>query len=153
MSEPGSAPAAPPAAPRTRNWPAWLAPLVALFGLLSYFLLFARWPILRDLPWLNLLILAGAVVLGGMGLRRARSTLGRVASGLGLAFSLALLTLLCWYAFYWSYQLPDPRLVVGEGTEIPAITLTSWNGEAVDLAEVASGAKGDLILVFYRGYW
>lgn len=153
MSEPGSVPAPPDTAPRARNWPAWLAPLVAVFGLLSYFLLFARWPVLRDLPWLNLLILAGAVALAVMGLRRARSGLGKVASGAGVAFSLAVLGLLCWYAFYLSYQLPDAGRVVGEGSEIPAVALTSWNGETIDLGEAARGADGDLILVFYRGYW
>lgn len=127
-----------------------MAPLLALFGLLSYFFYFSMWPVFRDFPWLNLLILAASVVLAALALRRARSTVGRVGTGAGLALSVALTGLLCFYAFHLSYQLPDAGRVVDEGTAIPAIQLASWDGKQID---VAAAASDKLILVFYRGHW
>jgi hypothetical protein len=139
------------AAPRAaRNHLAWIAPLVAVFGLLSYFVYFSMWPIFRDFPWLNLLILVAAVALGGLAVRRARTPLGRVGAGAGLFVAVSMLGLLCFYAFYLSYQLPDAGLVADDGTRIPPIELVSWDGRQVD---VAAAANGELILVFYRGYW
>lgn len=49
----------------------WLGPLIAVPGLLSYFAFFSRWPIFRDAAWLNFLILAAALAISAMGLRRA----------------------------------------------------------------------------------
>ena len=65
-------------------------------------------------------------------------------------FGLFLTGLLCFYVFHLSYQLPAPELAADDGTRIPGITLASWDGEAID---VADAARGELILVFYRGYW
>lgn len=149
MSESGSAEAT--AAPsRGFNFLALAGPLLAVVGLLSYFLYFSMWPVFRDFPWLNLLILAGAVGVSLMAWPRARSGLGRAGAGAGLFVSVALLGLLCFYAFHLSYQLPDAGRVVDDGTRIPAITLASWDGEQID---VAAAANDKLILVFYRGHW
>jgi hypothetical protein len=143
VAEPGS-----PA--RSRNHLAWIAPLVAIAGFLSYYAFFSRWPVFRDVPWLNLLILLGATALSVIGLRRARPGWGRAGSIAGLVVSAGLLGLLVYYCFVFSYGLPDPNRVVADGTRIPSITLASWDGRPVDVAEAA---RGDLILVFYRGYW
>lgn len=148
MSESGSADTTAPS--KRFNHLAWVGPILAVFGLLSYFAYFSMWPVFRDFPWLNLLILAGAVGVSAIALPRARSGLGRVGSGAGLFASVAMLGLLCFYAFYWSYQLPDAGRVVDDGTRLPEITLASWDGRQVDLSDAASG---ELILVFYRGYW
>ena len=152
MSESGSAenPIEATGPGRPFNHLAWVGPVLAVFGLLSYFLYFSMWPIFRDFPWLNLLILAGAVVVSAMSLGRARSRLGRTGSGAGLFVSVSMLGLLCFYAFYLSYQLPDAGRVVDDGTRLPEITLMSSDGEAID---VADAARDKLILVFYRGYW
>ena len=147
VSESGSAAAT---EQRTRNHAAWVAPILAIFGLVSYFFYFSMWPVFRDFPWLNLLILAASVVLAGLALSRARTTMGRVGTGAGLALSLGLTGLLCFYAFHLSYQLPDAGRVKGEGTPIPQIELASWDGKPVD---VAAAASDKLILVFYRGHW
>jgi hypothetical protein len=133
-----------------RNYAAWLAPLVALAGFLSYYTISARYPILRDFPWLNLLILAGAMALGVVGLRRASSSLGRAGSLVGLAFSTFLTGLLAFYCFFFSYGLPDAGRVADDGTKIPPISLASWDGNKID---VEAAAQDKLILVFYRGYW
>ena len=134
----------------TRNYAAWLAPLVALFGFLSYYTIFNMYPVLRDVPWLNLLILTAAIALGALAFQRAGSTAGKVGAGAGLALSVALTGLLSLYAFYLSYQLPDAGRVKGEGTPVPTMKLASWDGQPIDLG---AASRDKLVLVFYRGHW
>ncbi len=137
-------------APAPRNLAAWLCPLVAIPGFLSYWLFFVQWPLFRDFPWLNLLFLSVAIGLGGVAVYRARTRWSRVGSVAGLALSLLLTGLLSYYCFVFSYQVPDAGRAAGTGTPLPAMTLASWDGRPVDLAEAG---RGKLILVFYRGYW
>ena len=37
-----------------RNHALWLGPLISVAGTVSYFQFFARFPALRDFPWINL---------------------------------------------------------------------------------------------------
>ncbi len=53
------------------NWQIWAGFLLTLFAFLSYPFIFIDYPILRDFPWLNLLLFALALVLLFIGLRRA----------------------------------------------------------------------------------
>ena len=144
MAAPGSAPVS------SRNHLAWIAPLIAIPGFLSYYTFFSMYPAFRDVPWLNLLILIGAVVLSVMAVRKAGPGWGRAGSIAGLSVSAGLLALLSLYCFVLSYQLPDANRVADDGTRLPQITLASWDGSRVDVAEAASDK---LILVFYRGHW
>ena len=41
----------------------WLGPILALVSVLSYFEVFATWPVTRDVPWVNLIGLAVALGL------------------------------------------------------------------------------------------
>jgi hypothetical protein len=144
MAEPASTP------PSGRNLAAWLGPLIAIAGFLSYYTISAQYPVLSDFPWLNLLILAGAMGLGVVAVRRARSGLGRAGSVAGLGLSTFLTGLLVFYCFFYSYGLPDAGRVADDGTKIPPISLASWDGKKID---IEAAAQGELILVFYRGYW
>ena len=144
MTQPASAPAS------RRNHAAWLGPVIAVAGFLSYSTISAQYPILRDFPWLNLLILAGAMALGVVAVRRAATGRGRAASVAGLGISTFLTGLLVFYCFFYSYGLPDAGRVADDGTQIPPISLASWDGKKID---VEAAAQGKLILVFYRGYW
>jgi hypothetical protein len=132
------------------NHLAWIAPLIAVPGFLSYYVYFSMWPVFRDVPWLNLLILLVATGMSLVAVRRASTGLGRAGSVLGLVVSAGLTGMLSFYCFYLSYQLPDANRVADDGTRLPAITLASWDGTPVDVSEVASDK---LILVFYRGHW
>jgi len=136
----------------SRNHYVWLGPLIALPGFLSYFMLFSKWPAFRDTGWLNLLILAGALTISVIGLRRAWSGgVGRRVAGVaGTVFTAFFAALLPFYIFSLSYSLPDASEGAGLGERIPAITLASYDGSSIDL-----GAPSDdpLILVFYRGFW
>jgi hypothetical protein len=135
---------------RPRNYFAWIGPLVAIAGFLSYYAYFSMWPLFRDVPWLNLLVLLAATALSVQGVRVARPGLGRAGSIAGLVVSAGLLGFLSYYCFVLSYGLPDPNRVVAERTRIPSVTLASWDGRPID---VADAARDTLILVFYRGYW
>ena len=46
---------------RRRNWHIWVGFLLSILGVLSYFLVFARYPVTRDTPWANYLILAAGI--------------------------------------------------------------------------------------------
>jgi hypothetical protein len=148
MAEPSEAGAHTGAA--RRNHAAWLGPLIAVPGFLSYWVYFSMWPVFRDVPWLNLLILLGAIALSVVAIRRAVPGWGRIGSIAGLVFSSLLLGMLCFYCFVLSYQLPDAARVVVDGTRIPAVRLASYDGTQID---VAQAAQEKLILVFYRGFW
>lgn len=140
----------PEALAKPSNHLAWIAPLVAIAGVASYFAWFSMYPILRDFPWLNLGILGAAVALSIVALRRGSAGWGRVGSIAGLVVSVGSLALLSAYCFVLSYQFPDANRLSEGGTRIPAITLASWDGTSIDVAEAASDK---LILVFYRGFW
>ena len=131
----------------------WLGPVVAFAGAVSYFLLFARFPALRDFPWVNLpLVLAGvalsvaAVARAG---RRRGGRLRRVPAVLGLAFAVLLATAFCAYVFHLSYQVPQSA--VARGLErAPEFSLRASDGSTVALSDFAGRP---VVLVFYRGFW
>jgi hypothetical protein len=130
----------------------WLGPLIAVPGLLSYFVFFSRWPSLRDTAWLNFLILAAALVISAMGLKRAWPTGGwRILAGIGSTLvSGGLGAVLVAYVFFLSNGLPSVEGVTAEGEAVPALTLASYDGKPINVADAGSGAT---VLVFYRGFW
>jgi hypothetical protein len=139
---------------RRRNHALWIGPLVTFVGGVSYFTFFARFPALRDFPWVN-----GPIVLVGVGLTAlglwcalARPDIyrGRVLGSLGLGFSLIVGGLFFAYVFYLSYLLPAPTAVSDSLERAPEITLTAHDGRAVSLVDLR-GQKA--VIVFYRGYW
>jgi hypothetical protein len=136
---------------RARNYLLWLGPLVSLFGFVSYWALFARWPALRDDPWASLIILALGVTASGIGLRRAwpRSPWRRIAGTGGLIASCGLAGLLLFYCYVWSYGLPESPGSLAIGEPVPAVVLEDHHGKPVDLADI----PGETVLVFFRGYW
>ena len=134
------------------NHALWLGPLAAVIGLLSYYSFFAQWPMFRDMPWANLLILAVAIYISFTGLRRAWPLGGwhRPAGIFGMFVSVALTLVLLLYCFVLSYQLPPAELVMKQGGQIPGVTLVANDGSDVNLGEAAADR---LILLFYRGFW
>lgn len=147
---------APPAASRKprRNHLLWFAPLLTLAAGISYFTFFARYPILRDFPWLNLPLVVLGFLLSVLAFGRTFSRRSRINRKLiaatGLLFSFAIAALFCGYIFYLSYQLPAPADSTLAMDSAPDITLIDHNGREVRLAQF-QGRK--LILTFYRGHW
>lgn len=133
----------------------WLltGPLVALFGFISYYALFAKWPITRDLPWVNLPLVWGGAALTLWGVKRAVARGGALrlaGAALGTLLALASAGVLTWYVFSLSYQMPAVTAKSDAGATLPALTLTAHDGTAVSLAEAS---QGTLVLAFYRGAW
>jgi len=139
---------------RHRNHALWIGPLVTMAGMISYFLVFARWAVLRDFPWVNLpVVLAGAAV-SVVGFWRAffRASLwrGKVLGTLGLVFSLLVAGLFNVYVFVFSSMLPEPTALTLELAEAPEIALPDQQGRLVSLTDLR-GRK--VIVTFFRGFW
>ena len=137
-----------------RNHLLWFAPLLTFSAGISYFTVFARYPVLRDFPWLNLpLVLVGFLlsVLAFVRTFSRRSRINRkLIAATGLLFSFAIASLFCAYIFYLSYQLPAPAETTLSIETAPGITLIDHTGREVSLSQY-QGRK--LILTFYRGHW
>jgi len=137
-----------------RNHAIWIGPIVTFVGAVSYFLYFARFPSLRDVPWLNLPIVACGVWLSGVGVRRAFTLpgryRGRIGGALGLLLSVSLALLFCFYVFSLSYGVPPPTETTRSLVLAPGFTLPDQHGGDVRLGDLR-GRK--VVLVFYRGFW
>ena len=137
-----------------RNHAIWLGPIVAFAGAVSYFLYFARFPSLRDVPWMNLPIVVCGIWLSAVGMRRAFSSpgrfRGRVTAALGLLLSVSVALLFGFYIFSLSYEVPPPTETTRALISAPAFTLPDQHGSDVRLSDLR-GSK--VVLVFYRGFW
>lgn len=125
----------------------WLGPILALASVLSYFEIFATWPVTRDVPWLNLIGLAAAVGLSVAGLARSRR---RAWAALGLVLTLFFGWIFVWYCYVFSSRLPGAELALDVGAAVPAVSLLDERGRTVELEPLA---RGKLVLVFFRGHW
>jgi hypothetical protein len=128
--------------------------LITFSGAVSYFLIFARFPKLRDFPWVNLPLVLAGLILSFAGLRRAfdkaSSYRGKWLGSLGALFSLLVGGMFGWYVFYYSYTVP-PTSEKTAGLEIaPGFELMDQEGRHVRLSDFR-GRK--VVLVFYRGFW
>ncbi len=132
--------------PGGRNHLIWIGALISVVGLVSYFGFFARYPALRDFPWLNLPLVLTGVAISILAIRRRWSFL----SIIGAVFSAACAGLLIAYVFVLSNQLPPPDSVVAVGAEAPAFSLPDQDGSVVRLADYRGQP---VVLVFYRGFW
>lgn len=137
-----------------RNHPIWLGPLVTFVGAVSYFTYFARFPALRDVPWLNLPIVAFGVWLSALGIWRALTAPGRyrgkLTGTLGLLLTAGLALLFGFYVFSLSYRIPQPTATTLSLSSAPGFTLPDQHGNEVRLSDLR-GRK--VVLVFYRGFW
>lgn len=141
--------------------------LVTLLAFFSYFFFFVRFPVTRDLPWVNLLLFGAGLALLGLGLRRAFRQPERYR-GKVLGTALAVVSVLVFaffltYNFYLSAQLPASEGAPRVGQKAPDFNLPDVNGQPVTLSRLLAvpgeqrgprTAQGRwVLLVFYRGYW
>jgi len=144
------------------NWQIWTGFLLSVFALVSYPLIFVRWPATRDFPWANLVLFAIAAVLVFVGVRRAfapdRRRLSKVVGSILAMLSVAILGLFVLTAFVMSRWLPAASRAPKVGEKAPAFSLLDTTGKTVSLSDLLTApingkpAKGAL-LIFYRGYW
>jgi hypothetical protein len=137
-----------------RNNLAWIGPAVTFAGVVTYFMWFTRFPLLRDFPWLNLPLVLVGVVLSFLGVKAVfsakRPWSRKLAAAGGLVLSAALATLFVGYVFVLSSMLPEARQETMAMAAAPSAALTDAGGAIVDLSDYR-GRKA--VLVFYRGYW
>ena len=137
-----------------RNHFLWLGPLLTCAGAISYFAVFARFPVLRDFPWANLPLVLVGVIVAMMSLMRAFNKAsayrGKMLGSAGLVFSLFVGGLFCWYVFYYSYTVPPPTSVTTNLKIAPDFDLLDQQGHHVRLSDFRGR---NVVLTFYRGFW
>ena len=149
---------------RRWNWPLWVGFLLSVFTFFSYFALFAKYPVTRDVPWVNFSLFAIAVSLLGIALKRAfgepqiyrGKIMGPILSILGLAVA----GFFCFFIFHVTRQLPVSAGAPRIGSKAPDFSLSDTQGNMVSLSSLFTNPdpsthevpKG-VLLVFYRGYW
>ncbi len=148
------------------NWQIWAAFLLSLFAFLSYPLLFVRFPVTRDFPWINLLFFAVAVALMLFGLRRAFASdrahplRSKISGGILATLSLVILGGFVFTVFVWARLMPASHGAPQVGQQAPDFTLADTTGRRVSLSELLSTPTKEgsvlpkgVLLIFYRGYW
>lgn len=131
----------------------WLGPVLAFVGFVTYFIFFVRFPVLRDVPWVNLPIVILAAVFAVVGVGRAWKGSHAVKRSLhvgGALFSVVVAGMLIFYVFSMSYQMPGLSETTEKLEKAPNFTLSDANGKKVSLSDFR-GKK--VIISFYRGFW
>jgi hypothetical protein len=156
---------------RSWNWLVWLGFVLAVAGAISYPLYFARFPMLRDVPWANLAIIAAALIMIGVGVarafRRPDAYRGKIFGRVLGVLAVALTVLFCYGVFFGTREKAShgaPQV----GQVAPDFTLPDSKDNPVDLlgmlhspfapnGAIGSAIGGDAtagaVLIFYRGYW
>ena len=69
-----------------KNWRLWAGFVLSIAAFISYFAFFARFPITRDVPWVNFILFVVATVLLIAGFRRSqRKIWSGIVAFLGIA--------------------------------------------------------------------
>ena len=147
---------------RSIHRPLWFGLLLSIIAFISYPTFFVRFPVTRDVPWVNLLLLAISAVLAFFGLRRAfssASTRGKkiIAALVGVLTVGVIFLFVAGFMIY-PRQMPASHGAPQVGQRAPDFRLPDTNNQPVTLAEllaapVAGKPPQGVLLVFYRGYW
>lgn len=129
------------------NWMLWAGLLLAVVGFVSYFAFFSRFPVTRDVPWVNVVLLLVAAALLVIGWRRApRKIVASIVAVLGFVVIGA------FTAYVVRSDVPPSSGAPAVGEKAPAFVLPDTANRMVSLDDALSGSNG-VLLVFYRGYW
>jgi len=149
---------------RRWNWHLWAGFLLCLLGFASYPFIFAKFPITRDVPWMNFLLFATGVVFLFVGLKRAyrqsQQYRGKIAGPILGTVSLVALFFFSFIVFHMTRQLPASAAAPRVGQQAPEFVLADTNSSPVSLSSLLSAPLANsqvppkgILLVFYRGYW
>jgi hypothetical protein len=150
---------------RKWNWRIWLGFVLALAAIPVYFMLFARFPITRNVPWVSWLMFAAAAWFLWTGTRKAFARpevyRGRIVGPILAVLSLGAVGLFGYATLYASRQLPAAAGAPKVGDKAPEFILADTSGKMVALSTLLSepipgtqaGKPRGVLLVFYRGYW
>ena len=115
------------------NWPAWAGFLLSILAFVSYFTVLVRFPITRDVPWVNFLLFGAAAPFFLTGLKRAftgGSLGGKFASSVLTLLGISILGVFCFIVFRATRQLPAshgaPTVGAKPRTSLCAIRTATW---------------------------
>ena len=143
---------------RRWNWPILAGFVVIVTGLFSYEF-FARFPITRDFPWANLLLLGIGIAFLLVGLFRAfgrpQIYRGKILGSIFAAIAVLVVALFSYGIFYVLRQVPASTGAPRVGQKAPDFLLLDQNGNPVGLGDLLRGPSGPkpVALIFYRGFW
>jgi hypothetical protein len=139
---------------RRRNFPIWIGFGFVLAGVFTYEYL-ARFPITRDFPWLNLLLMGVGLALLATGLFRAfgnpKHYRGKISGSIMMAISVCLVAFFCYEIFFVLRDVPASTQAPRIGEKAPDFNLPDQNDKRVALVDLLS--PHGVILIFYRGHW
>ena len=148
---------------RSWSWPIWTGFVLTLLAVASYVLLFVRYPITRDVPWVSYQLFVVALILLLVGLRRAFGSpgayRGKIAGPILTVLSVAVMALFSYGTLYGS-RVPASKDAPKVGEKAPDFSLPDTQGKTLTLAELLASSPDStakppraVLLVFYRGYW
>ena len=148
------------------NWPAWAGFLLSILAFVSYFTVLVRFPITRDVPWVNFLLFGAAALFFIAGLKRAFTGLcslgGKFESSVLALLGISILGVFCFIVFRATRRLPASHGAPTVGQRAPGFALRDTRGNLVSLSALLSSppepassgtATQGVLLIFYRGYW
>jgi hypothetical protein len=147
---------------RRWNWQLWAGFVVCLTAFASYFFVFARFPVTRDVPWVNFLLFGTGIALLFFGLKHAfaepQQYRGKIAGPILSLLSLFAVGVFCFLIFYQTRQLPPSAGAPRVGQKALDFELSDTNNEPVSLSgllstPLANSPPKGVLLIFYRGYW
>jgi hypothetical protein len=148
---------------RPRNTSLWIGLLLTLAAPVTYFLVFVRFPLTRDVPWATFLIFLGGLALIARGWRKGvrepETYRGRIAGPIFMTAGAALFGVFVYAILYGARDLPPSHGAPRVGQKAPDFTLPDTDGRPVTLSGLLDAGRGgaaaakSVLLIFYRGYW
>ncbi len=149
---------------RRWNWPLWAGFLLCLLAVPGYFLIFDKYPVTRDIPWVTFLMFGAGVVFLVVGLRRSfQQSLeyrGKIFGPILGILSVLIIGLFSFMVFHLTRELPASAGAPRIGQKAPEFVLPDTNNTPVSLSSLLSTPLAGrqtpprgVVLVFYRGYW
>ena len=136
---------------RRFNYLLWSGLALSIIAFISYFVFFARFPVTRDFPWVNLVLFVAAVALLAVGVRRAERHI--VVAWIVTVVGVAVFAIFLFAIFVGSKWLPPSIGAPRVGQKAPDFTLLDTNRKAVSLSSLVASSPRGVLLIFYRGYW
>ena len=141
---------------RRRNIPIWAGFAIVIVALVSYVPIFTQFPVTRDVPWANYLLLLLGGGLLAVGVRRAfrdpELYRGKISGSILGVLSMLLASFFVVSILYLGKQIPSGADVPRAGQSAPPFVLQDIAGKQVASSELWKGHRA-VVLVFYRGYW
>lgn len=141
------------------KWSPWIGFLLGLAAVVSYFTVVTRvvapaYPWFRDVPVVNLALLAAGLWLSFAGARRSLARPARPAAKAATVIlgtlNAVLAGLFVFYLVSFSARMPPSIDAPQIGAHAPGFTLPDAAGRPVSLDSLRGR---DVLLVFYRGHW